>query len=861
VPSILAYSAKSNEPALNHGTQTLQQLPETSGVVPYVVVRANNIPLDALAAITRSDVVEQLAAEVAGLRAALQPLTAEACDQLYQRASNDGEHYRALIDLKRRIFKGAQPQELRAKYGDWLSQLPELQAWQQAAQRLQALETQLTSTFEHAHAHARQQAQQLSAQSSFSQALAFTRGPIAASAQHYRQTRVFADKGALNDEETIYRYLTRAITKVSPFSTFTSVGFAQVQNAAPRNVARGADVDNVYSVDRSTLLKLYERFVLCYKAHWRYRLTANRVDGDDRQFFYLFSNRYDIYPFRTAIAKTSVAASARSLYDALAADWLTWPQICALLPAKVDADAMLEKWLTAGMLLYTPRLDEQAADVVSAFRAVAERVAAGEAAGAGIATEVARTLASVEAACAELPQVAASELPARIAAINDALNGLAELLGFMLIKTSGLVYNDSYLRTLSAVDHGDMARFAAQISEFIDGYLGRNFRDGLRDETLAALRAAVPADQPMPIFAFHDVVQRCLTPAALNSNQPTAAQALLAGLFEDVWQRRHEDEIVLQPKPLAADARRQTFSAFGHVVDGKMVLNNLDSGFLRCFSRFFTFTDDPEILRACRAAYGSTLEQAYDFYDTFGFNTACRPRICSGRVWLDAVEQPSDGDLTLAALDVVWPAAQAYPSLRRRDTGAPVQLRHTSLFITELYPRLIETLMRFAGIEDPCYFAFRFGLFKRIVDADAPGPVYFPRVRYRDIVLSRRQWWFRKAALLQRLPGEEGLTYFRRIDAWRREQGLPQRVFVRRHQLDKVLERDISNQKKPLFLDFSAPIMSRMIGRVFNTPFDYLSAEEMLPDHDHDFVVDGDKRYASEIILEQTRGIMENPVP
>jgi hypothetical protein len=76
-----------------------------------------------------------------------------------------------------------------------------------------------------------------------------------------------------------------------------------------------------------------------------------------------------------------------------------------------------------------------------------------------------------------------------------------------------------------------------------------------------------------------------------------------------------------------------------------------------------------------------------------------------------------------------------------------------------------------------------------------------------------------------------------------------------------VLERDISNQKKPLFLDFSAPIMSRMIGRVFNTPFDYLSAEEMLPDHDHDFVVDGDKRYASEIILEQTRGIMENPVP
>jgi hypothetical protein len=180
-----------------------------------------------------------------------------------------------------------------------------------------------------------------------------------------------------------------------------------------------------------------------------------------------------------------------------------------------------------------------------------------------------------------------------------------------------------------------------------------------------------------------------------------------------------------------------------------------------------------------------------------------------------------------------------------------VQLRHTALFVTSLYPRPLENLLRLASSEDPCYFAFRFGLHKLVTDRGEGAIVCIPRIRYRDLILSRRQWWIPRRELPQRLAGETAMGCFLKLDAWRRKLGLPQRVFVRRHSLDKVLERDISNNKKPLFIDFSSPIMSRMIGRVLNSDFDYLSLEEALPDHRQRFVSDARCSYASEIIFEQ----------
>ena len=137
-----------------------------------------------------------------------------------------------------------------------------------------------------------------------------------------------------------------------------------------------------------------------------------------------------------------------------------------------------------------------------------------------------------------------------------------------------------------------------------------------------------------------------------------------------------------------------------------------------------------------------------------------------------------------------------------------------------------------------------------LADSGLDEMLVLPRIRYRDLILSRRQWWIPRHLLPSRRAGEGTLPYFERLDAWRRAHGLPQRCFVRRNSANDALGRDISNMKKPLFLDFSSPIMTRMIGRVFSTEFGVLSIEEMLPDQNHAYASDGKHRYASELLFE-----------
>lgn len=811
-------------------------------IVPYIVVRSNNLPLTALSAVTCSEASERLLDRMSELRRSLSALKDPVCERLYAMAGADRSRYRELIDLKRRIFKDDGPGEVLSRHAALLQDLTQLSDWTDTARELVALGTELTRLFDSEVKRARNHAQALAAHSMFMHGVAFARGQIATAVLNYVSGQRFDDKKALNDEETVYRYLTRAVIKVSPFSTFTSVGFAPVSASGNGHLTRHSGVGHRYSYDRAMILKLFDRFVIRHKSHWRLRLTGNRVAAGGRVHAYLFMDRPDIYPYRTSFAKTALPALTQKLADAP----FTWDQLRSLLPADADGDALLDKWITAGVLSYEPRLNEQVGDIVADFRAVAELVAAQSPAAAGTA----EILRRIEAAYGRLNLVSARELPELIDSIHTDFRALADQLGLRMIKTAGLVYHDTHLRILGAAGDAAIARIAAQTEEFLTGYISGNFKYDLSEEPLEKLRASIPADRALDVFSFHELAERCLQ--RKEDRTASAARARLIALFEHVWNRRHEEEILLEPRSLPNQRRRLAFSAYGHVIGDRFVLNNVDTGYLRCLSRFFTFTDDPEVLSACRAAYGPALSQAYEFYDTFGFNTGCRPRLCGSRVWLDATGAASIGDITLADLEVHWPADHRYPSLRNRHNGAPIQLRHTALFILDLYPRILETLLRFASIGEACYFTFRFGLYKRVIDAGEDQVIRMPQVRYRDLILSRRQWWIPKSRLPQRLPVESGAGYLMRLDAWRRDLGMPGRVFVRRHQRDKVLERDISNIKKPLFIDFAAPIMSRMIGRAFNTAFDYLSAEEMLPDDRHDFVGDGQQHYASEIIIEQT---------
>lgn len=813
-------------------------------IVPYLVARINNIPLDALAALTVSQEVEEAAVAIAALRRRLADMQADVCDSLFRLASADEVRYRELVDLKRRIFKGADPGDILARHAGLVAQYPDLHDWHRAAAALVERERAFASLFARALEDGRHTARALARDPNFLTALGFTRGQVLDAARAYADGATVTDKKALNDEETIIRYLTRAIAKVSPFSSFTSVGFVPLRSDGEGGdtlVSSGRLAD-CFGLDRSAILKLFERFVLKHHRHWRYRLTSNIHVADGADYAYLFTDRAKVYPYRTGFAKSVLRD--RSLYAAAdSSGWLDWSTLEARLQ-QADKPALLARLVAAGVLHYAPCLDDQRRDMLADFLALAEDLATRDTA----VLPALAPLRGIADAFAALQRTEPKGWPALQDRIHQGFHALAEHLDCPLVKTTGMLYHDSFIPALAPLRREPIARFAEQLHEFIAHYLGRNFNTGFSDQLLQRVREAMTGREPLSVFAFHELVQHEL--AATTDDPSTSSQMRpVIGLFDEIWARRGEDEIVLAAAPLKAGVRKMAFAAYGHVQDETFILNNIDSGFLRCYSRFFTFTEDPAVLEECRAAYEGYLEQAYDFHDTCGFNTGRRPRICARRVRLQPVADQAPDDVLLADLRVDWPAAAAYPRLLDGRSGRPTPLRHTGLFVKELYPRIVELLLRLNMADEPSYLAFRFGLHKMLADAGLDEMVRIPRIRYRDLVLSRAQWWIPREQLPQRRASEDPLQFFRRLDDWRRAHGLPQLAFVRRH-ADKPLERDISNMKKPLFIDFSSPLMIRMIGRVFSTDFDVLSLEEMLPDQQHAFASDGARRYASEILFE-----------
>ena len=814
-------------------------------MIPYVVVRVNNLPLSSLSEITRSTEVESVAEELAVNRAELHASRQNCCDELYRLASIEVNSYRKLIEIKRKIFGLKEIESVITKHRDVFRSFPSLTPWLQRADSILMQEQKLKELFWSELEKARQHAQELSLAPTFLQSLTMTRAQLHELAKTYSQRTCFVEKKALNDEETIYRYLTRAIVKVSPFSAFTSVGFAKLSEKGPPNqslISNKIIVDR-FSLDISTVLKLFENFMIRYRAYWRFRLTENMIANDHDSFLcYLFMDRQESYSYRTTFAKTMIKKQ-KWLIDG-PDEWRNWDEIAARLPKGHDLDALFRKWIQTGFLLFAPRIDDQG-DLLAQFLTIAGRVAQKE----RDAEVVVSIIEEIMKSHAELPSATVQELPSRISEIHDRIEALANNLGCKLIKTSGLVYHDSFLPALPEMPHNEISKFAFQIREFSEYYLHR-FHIGYSDELLSLLQNEFVKIPELNVFEFHDLVQRCAKQRHDEGDTKLRETSPILRMFEKIWELRNEDEIVLDPVELGVPRRQAPFCAYGHVVNGEFVLNNIDSGYLRCYSRFFPLTDETDAYESCRSAYAGELDGAYDFYDTFGFNTGRRPKICGKRIWLQLPENRLSGDISISEIRVRWDSDKNLPLFIDQTTGERMELHQTSLFTYELYPKIAEMLLRFGMSDKPCYFAFRYGFHQFAVENAASRLVMIPRVRYRDIILSRKQWWVPKDLLLFRNLDEDIFSYFNRLDNWRRKHGLPQQVFARRHKTDKIIDRDLSNAKKPLFMDFSSPIMSRMIARVFNSTFDMISFEEVLPDINHDKAGYNGNYYANEILFE-----------
>ncbi|MGW3930345.1 lantibiotic dehydratase [Streptomyces microflavus] len=129
---------------------------------------------------------------------------------------------------------------------------------------------------------------------------------------------------------------------------------------------------------------------------------------------------------------------------------------------------------------------------------------------------------------------------------------------------------------------------------------------------------------------------------------------------------------------------------------------------------------------------------------------------------------------------------------------------------------------------------------------DEGGVTTRPRVRHGSLVLSRRSWSAPAAALPLHRAGATEDCWFLDWHAFRREHGLPDRVFAT---VSDTGARGATGAK-PQYLDFDSPLSLSAFEALIKTPQARVVFREALPDEDALHTVSGHGRHVAELAVE-----------
>lgn len=129
---------------------------------------------------------------------------------------------------------------------------------------------------------------------------------------------------------------------------------------------------------------------------------------------------------------------------------------------------------------------------------------------------------------------------------------------------------------------------------------------------------------------------------------------------------------------------------------------------------------------------------------------------------------------------------------------------------------------------------------------DAGGVTTRPRVRHGSLVLSRRSWSAPATALPLHRAGAPEDGWFLDWHAFRREHGLPDRVFAT---VSDTGARGATGAK-PQYLDFDSPLSLAAFEALIRTPEARVVFREALPDEDALHTVSGHGRHVAELAVE-----------
>lgn len=292
--------------------------------------------------------------------------------------------------------------------------------------------------------------------------------------------------------------------------------------------------------------------------------------------------------------------------------------------------------------------------------------------------------------------------------------------------------------------------------------------------------------------------------------------------------------------------------------DQLAVVNRIYSGLTLLFSRFAHCFPDagPDGLTAGLRRYlagiqpaGSVFAELTGGYDTTNLNL--HPQVtpyelvCPG----DVSSRPAGEQIPVSDLIIADDEDSGRPVLRSRRLGVRVIPVYLGFLMPFALPEVQRVLLTFS-----CNSMAMLDLWGGVVSTpDDDAIIRLPRIRLGNVVLQRQHWRVSPALLPARQDGMTDADRFLSWRRWRRQNGLPERVFVSSAEPsgeDRAGDIEGAPLTKPQHIDFGSHFSLTLLDSVLRSTPGGLVMTEMLPDLNQLWLRSGDDRYVTELTLE-----------
>lgn len=129
---------------------------------------------------------------------------------------------------------------------------------------------------------------------------------------------------------------------------------------------------------------------------------------------------------------------------------------------------------------------------------------------------------------------------------------------------------------------------------------------------------------------------------------------------------------------------------------------------------------------------------------------------------------------------------------------------------------------------------------------------FYPRVRYRNIVIERARWVVPADGLPPRVPGEDEFARLSKYARWNAGRRLPRRCFA---QVSELGNAAAGPAQKPFYLDFESPFGLDMLEKANSNRTGVVEFTELLPSPDDAVAAVASKSRVAEFVVEITQGV------